>query len=141
MSKWLTIHADHIKLCLKREKKRAKNCLQDLLCWMVKLTKKSVTPTNANKMNKLPTKKQQTLTSLFQASRAPSEMTSKTMKPANTTKNLKCSSVPRPSHYIQTMLKLRQVKKINCLPTGNPEESKLSTTGNEAPTQETPVVT
>ena len=97
MSKWLSLHAEHIKLCLKREKQRAKNCLQDLRRWMVKPTTKSVIPNKVTNMHKSPTKKQQTLTSLFQASRAPSEMTFKTMKPANTTKNLKCGSGPRPT--------------------------------------------
>ena len=46
MSKWLNLHSEHIKLCLKREKQRVKHSLQDLRHWMVVPKDK-----NSNKSN------------------------------------------------------------------------------------------
>ena len=112
MSKWLHLHADHIKLCLKREKQRAKNCLQDLRQWMVKPKPKGA---NINKVvtKKASPKKQQILTRFFQGNKAPKSPNPKNQHTIKTTKNLKCTSDPPITKYVQTMLKLRRVKIDN----------------------------
>ena len=52
MSKWLNLHSEHIKVCLKREKQRVKHSLQDLRHWMVVPRAKNLNTTT----DALPTK-------------------------------------------------------------------------------------
>ena len=134
MSKWLHLHSDHIKVCLKREKQRVKHSLQDIRRWMVVPRAKTLNTTNDAIQKKDKPKRQTTLTRLFRQHPNKSEPPHTTKSASATTRNTECTSGPSPTRYIQTMLKLRRPKKPDC-----PATPVLPVTANPIPGESVPL--
>ena len=110
MTKWLQIHSDHIKLCLKQEQKRNTHRLQDLRCWLIQPQNSTSGESDKSTRIKVKPKKQITLRNYFQTHPNNKKKSNTKVPRTHETKMKKTLLTPSPLKYIQTILKLRKVK-------------------------------